>query len=178
LRLYRAVVELFELRAQGSADARSAAALRLKALLKTEDARTCATMDLRTARRIAERALGLATADLSPRQVSISVARRELYWGSERIGLSRRPTLFRVLLALAEHHCESPGVPLDRFELVARAWPNERILPDAAATRLRVAVAHLRKLGLRELLRTHEEGYLLDPATVLRIEPTRVDEAA
>ena len=110
--------------------------------------------------------------------MTLSVPRRELCRGSQRVSLSRRPTLFRVLLALAEHHCKWPGVPLDRFELIARAWPNERILPDAAATRLRVAVAHLRKLGLRELLRTHEEGYLLEPATVLRISPTLADEAA
>ncbi len=176
LRLYRAVVELHELGAQGSTDARSAAVARLRSLLEVDDDRSHATMDLRTARRIAGRALALT--EVSSDQVTLSVPRRELCRGSQRVSLSRRPTLFRVLLALAEHHCKWPGVPLDRFELIARAWPNERILPDAAATRLRVAVAHLRKLGLRELLRTHEEGYLLEPATVLRISPTLADEAA
>jgi hypothetical protein len=35
---------------------------------------------------------------------------------------------------------------------------------EAAQTRVRVAVATLRKLGLRGLLVTRDDGYVLDPA--------------
>jgi hypothetical protein len=37
------------------------------------------------------------------------------------------------------------------------------VLFEAAQTRVRVAIATLRKLGLRGVLLTRDDGYLLDP---------------
>jgi DNA-binding SARP family transcriptional activator len=46
---------------------------------------------------------------------------------------------------------------------VALGWPREKIQTDAAANRLRVAIATLRRLGLGELLETRGDGYRLAP---------------
>ncbi len=48
-------------------------------------------------------------------------------------------------------------------QLLQAAWPDETIQPASAANRLYVALATLRKQGLKRLLLTEEEGYLLDP---------------
>jgi hypothetical protein len=88
--------------------------------------------------------------------------------GARVVDLSRRPTLVRLLAALADQHAASPGRPLDRASLIGRTWPGERILHAGAAPRLRVAVAHLRRLGLRDVVDTHEDGYRLAPDVVLR----------
>ena len=36
--------------------------------------------------------------------------------------------------------------------------------PDAAAHRVRVAISTMRKMGLRDVLRTEEDGYRIDPS--------------
>jgi hypothetical protein len=60
------------------------------------------------------------------------------------------------------------GEPLVRGDaLLAAGWPGERILPDAATNRLYVAIATLRKLGLRDVLVRFDEGYRLDPGVPL-----------
>lgn len=82
--------------------------------------------------------------------------------GRERIDLGRRATLRRIVVALHEHSIEHPGVALGVDALVERGWPSQTILPDAASTRLRVAISTLRKLGLRPLLLTRDDGYLFD----------------
>jgi hypothetical protein len=53
-------------------------------------------------------------------------------------------------------------------ELVRAGWGDERILPRSAAQRVRVAIAELRALGLREVLLSRDGGYLLDPHLPLR----------
>ena len=84
-------------------------------------------------------------------------------------------------LALAALGCDSPaavdgggtldagpgdtGAPVDA--LVAIGWPGERVLVEAAATRVRVAIATLRRHGLRQVLLTRDDGYLIDPAVRL-----------
>ena len=58
-----------------------------------------------------------------------------------------------------------PAPPAESWDAVQEAgWPGERIMPTAGAHRVRVAVSTLRKLGLRDALRTVPEGYLLDPS--------------
>ncbi|MEZ4298889.1 MAG: hypothetical protein R3B70_28325, partial [Polyangiaceae bacterium] len=83
---------------------------------------------------------------------------------AERVSLDRRRQLARMLDRLAEERLSHPSAALDWQALVAAAWPGERVLPEAAAHRVRVAISTLRKLGLRDLLHTTEEGYLLDPS--------------
>jgi hypothetical protein len=81
----------------------------------------------------------------------------------EKVPLDRRRQLARVLDRLADERVARPGGALGWNALLAAGWPGERVLPEAAAHRVRVAVSTLRKLGLREHLRTTEDGYSLAP---------------
>ena len=87
--------------------------------------------------------------------------------------LARRPTLGRVFEGLLAQRLEAPGEPLDLDALLAAGWPGEKVLPDAAANRVYVAIATLRKLGLRSVLLSRELGYLLDPDVDLRVKGGR-----
>lgn len=84
--------------------------------------------------------------------------------GGERVDLTRRPKLRMLLEALLEKRLASPGDPAQAEWLVSRVWPQEKILPSAASSRLYVAVATLRKLGMGDVIVTRGEGYLLHPA--------------
>ena len=81
----------------------------------------------------------------------------------EPASLSRRRALSAVLDALAANARAS----VSSDALIAAGWPKERVLPEAGATRVRTAIATLRRLGLRDLLITTGEGYMLD-ANVVR----------
>lgn len=83
--------------------------------------------------------------------------------------LGRRKTLARLLAALVECRRSSPGDALGVDGLLARAWPQEKLLRRAGANRVYVAVTTLRKMGLRDLIARTESGYLLDPDVPLRI---------
>lgn len=78
------------------------------------------------------------------------------------VDLGRHVVLRRVLIALATHRVGRPGHPLPATRLIATAWPDERIDARAALNRLHNAIAVLRAKGLRGVLRTTDEGYLLD----------------
>ena len=56
---------------------------------------------------------------------------------------------------------------LDVAALLRRAWPGERVLPRAGANRVYVALATLRKLGLRHTIRRDADGYSFHPATAV-----------
>jgi hypothetical protein len=79
--------------------------------------------------------------------------------------LARRGALRRILVRLAQRH-DRPGEPgaVSTEDLFASGWPGDKALRTSADGRVRTAVWMLRKLGLDELLRTTDEGYLLDPA--------------
>jgi tetratricopeptide (TPR) repeat protein len=85
------------------------------------------------------------------------------------IALPARSPLRRILATLARRRLDTPGAAVTADELVAAGWPDERIRPDAAHNRLHVALATLRKLGLRTLLITDERGYLLEPAVPVEL---------
>ena len=84
---------------------------------------------------------------------------------SSRVGLERRRPLAKIVERLAVERLERPGSALDTRALQAAAWPGEKILPAAAAHRVRVAISTLRKLGLP--LVTRDDGYLFEPTTLL-----------
>jgi hypothetical protein len=161
--LVGATLDLLEARASG--EGTDEATRRLTRALDG-DPSVDATLDVRGYRRLARAVLrrGFDRGAC----LGLDSTRRHVTVGERGVDLSRRPTLFRLLSALVDQHATSPGRPLDRASLIGRTWPGERILHDAAATRLRVAVAHLRRLGLRDVLDTHEDGYRLAPNVVLR----------
>ncbi len=122
-----------------------------------------ANLDVRFAMRMARRALPLPPAEDTRAVLDLGPALAWFAIGGVRVALSRRGPLRRMLGALVEARLTRPGEALDRDALSRAGWPNERILDQAAASRVRVGVATLRKLGLRELLVTRDDGYLIDP---------------
>jgi predicted ATPase len=124
--------------------------------------------DVRLAARILERALQRAGA--VPGLRVGPACRRFQVAGQEDVDLESRPMLRRLVAALVDARREHPGKGLDEETLVARTWPGERMAAASGHNRLQVALATLRKLGLRSLLLRHEDGYLLDPAVDLASE--------
>jgi len=90
--------------------------------------------------------------------------------GKATIELSSRPQLVRIVRALAEQRMNRPGVALSQDELLAHAWPGERMTADAASNRMKVALSTLRRLGLRSLIQRTDDGYLLDPLSPFVLE--------
>ena len=81
----------------------------------------------------------------------------------QRVLLRSYRVLGALLARLAERRLSTPGLPVPAPELVGAGWPNERIADRAARNRLRVALATLRKVGLRDVLVTKDGGYMIDP---------------
>ena len=89
--------------------------------------------------------------------------------GGQRFELGRRKTLARVLATLLDARKATPGKALSVSDMLDRAWPDEKLLPQAGANRVYVAMTTLRKMGLRNLLVRTDTGYVLDPEVPLRI---------
>jgi tetratricopeptide (TPR) repeat protein len=83
--------------------------------------------------------------------------------GKERVDIARYAASARILEGLARRAESAPGESCDADTLIEAGWPGEQILPDAAKNRLGVALARLRKLGLREQIQTTKDGWRLDP---------------
>ncbi|MEZ4444363.1 MAG: hypothetical protein R3B72_35140 [Polyangiaceae bacterium] len=125
-------------------------------------------LDARFALRMLERALA-ETPEATPVLRVLDGGRGFAWSGQAPVDLSRRAALRRLVAAFTEAHATSPGRALDPDALFARGWPGQHIQHDSAATRVRVAIATLRKLGLRPVLLTRDDGYLFDPEAA--IEP-------
>jgi predicted ATPase len=91
------------------------------------------------------------------------------------VDLSRRAPLRRVLMLLARHRRDAPGEPVSLQAIIRAGWPSERIDARAADNRAYVALATLRKLGLRALLQTSSAGYCLHPGVGLRLSEEAED---
>ncbi len=89
--------------------------------------------------------------------------------GATEVDLARRGPIRRVLLALVEQHRTSGGA-LDREALLGAGWPGEQVQAEAASTRVRVAIATLRRLGLERIIVTRDDGYLIDPDLTIALE--------
>jgi len=89
--------------------------------------------------------------------------------GGEPCSLERRRPLARILLHLAQARERTPGAASSWLEVQEAGWPGERMIASAGAHRVRVAVSTMRKLGLRDLVKTVEDGYLLDPSCPIAI---------
>ncbi len=84
--------------------------------------------------------------------------------GQARVRLDRHRGIRLILRRLVAQRLAEPGVAVSRDDLIRSGWPDERIKPDAAANRLNVSLSRMKKLGLRDVLRTRDDGVLLDPA--------------
>lgn len=124
------------------------------------------SFDARFALRMLERAIARfspKTSAAPPRTLTIASDGRWFDAGDGvRVELGRRGSLRRILLALVAHRLSHPNEGMKQSELVAAGWPGERVLVDAASTRVRVAIASLRQLGLRSVLLTRDDGYVID----------------
>ena len=87
----------------------------------------------------------------------------------EEVDCARHRTLRRVLICLARSASSRRGVVVTTPELLAAVWPDERP-SDAARNRLKTLVSKLRRLGLRDVLLTDPDGYLLDGLVAVRLE--------
>ncbi|MBL8714880.1 MAG: tetratricopeptide repeat protein [Myxococcales bacterium] len=138
---------------------RAAARARLAAIDTEQLARSD---DLRFAQRLLSRALP---------EEHVAAARTlvigpEVAWfafGGEPVDLRKRAAPRRLLAALVE-----TNAVISVEALVDAGWPGERLRPDAARNRLRVALAFLRSAGL-DAIESQEGGYRLsDRVAVVR----------
>lgn len=121
------------------------------------------SLDARFALRLLDRALASASRAAAAPTLRLGPDGAWFAWGDAGpVDLSKRGPLRRLLVTLADRHAGAPGRGLAVDALAEGAWPGERVLPTAAATRVRVAIATLRRLGLRAALVTAEDGYRLD----------------
>ena len=121
--------------------------------------------DPRFALRLLQRAVNVLAETSQPIEAPL-VVRREgrafrLPGATEDVALERRIPLARILHALARRRIESPGEAMRVEELLAAGWPAEKVRYDAGANRVYVALAELRKRGLREFIESGAEGYRL-----------------
>jgi hypothetical protein len=91
--------------------------------------------------------------------------------GTPPVKLDRRRAVRLILQKLVEHRLKAPGETLSSDALFEAGWPGERVLVQAAAGRVYVALATLRRLGLRGSLLSRDGGYLLDPRIQLLVVP-------
>jgi tetratricopeptide (TPR) repeat protein len=75
--------------------------------------------------------------------------------------LTRHGALCRVLEALARQHRDAPGTPLSVDDVFSAGWPGQRAHPRSAASRVYTAISTLRRMGLKEVLIRHHDGYVL-----------------
>ncbi|HEX4514299.1 MAG TPA: tetratricopeptide repeat protein, partial [Polyangiaceae bacterium] len=137
--------------------------------------------DLRLMRRRLERAIARSSGGLTPstgddREGALVVEQSGEWFrtpSGEHVDLSQRPNLKRLLVSLMLHRVGASGEPLSLAAVFRSGWPGERADDDSAANRARVAMARLRKLGLRDVLLT-KGGYYLDPS--VRVVIARRDD--
>jgi predicted ATPase len=92
--------------------------------------------------------------------------------GIPKVHLGRKHRLRRLLSTLVRTREASPGTPLDVNAVCRAVWPGERVLAHAAKRRVHVAVSTLRAMGMRDVLLSEGDGYLLDPRVDLEVSPS------
>lgn len=86
------------------------------------------------------------------------------------VDMKAHKALSNLVLGLAAERMAAPNTPISAEQLVAIGWPGETIMAKAARNRLSVALSTLRTLGLNDAIVKTEEGYMLHPSIVLRVE--------
>ncbi|MFO0682035.1 MAG: hypothetical protein U0234_08290 [Sandaracinus sp.] len=92
--------------------------------------------------------------------------------GAPPVDLERKPVLRRLLALLVATRQRAPGETLARSRLARSLWPEDaRLSAHLLASRINVAVATLRRLGLRDAIATGHEGYRLREELPLVVDP-------
>lgn len=95
----------------------------------------------------------------------------ETAWG--RVDLTRKRSVRSILRELVALRRRAPGTVLDTTALFDIGWPGQRVRSESIAGRVYTAVWTLRSAGLGDALLRTPDGYLLDPAADLIIDPER-----
>jgi hypothetical protein len=152
------------LRAGALGDATSAQRAREGARVRLEQARERPHgLELRLSIRALERALAVPL-DGNASSLVLVRAPQVVVVDGHSIDLTRRPTLFRLLVALV-----GALRPMGVMELFEAAWPGERARPDAARNRVHVALSALRRLGLGSVIVSDRGRYSLEPRLTRRV---------
>jgi predicted ATPase len=124
----------------------------------------------RVARGTLQRALAATGDHDDPHALLVDHERRAMRLPNRArwVSFGRQAVAWRLLLELCEARLRTPGVSVAADVLIAAAWPGQTLLPTAAQNRLHVAMSSLRKLGLKALILTRDDGYLLPPELVVR----------
>lgn len=131
----------------------------------TDDARICARM----ARTDFDRAVRTMPPVDDPSALRITPQAEAFEYGDARGHLLRFPTQRKILLALVEGWVDERVMKDD--ELIAAAWPNERLATESATHRLQVAISSLRRSGLQRVLVRRGEGYRLEVEGLVVVAP-------
>lgn len=89
--------------------------------------------------------------------------------GEPAVDLRMRFALAKILRALVAAFERDGDKTLSLDEVVHAGWPGEKLLSDSASNRVYVALATLRKLGLRDAIERREGGYRLSPKAAITV---------
>jgi predicted ATPase len=131
--------------------------------------------DTRFALRELERALGRSSVEARDALCVWGRGEAFLAPSGAKVTLPARSPLRRLLDRLVVQRERAPGEPVSLEEIIEAGWPGEKIGADAALNRAYVAIASLRKQGLREVLVRAGGGYALSQAVVVRRMQTHDD---
>jgi predicted ATPase len=96
------------------------------------------------------------------------------------INLLKSRAVRLLLLRLVRARLAAPGQAVPLEDLFAAGWPGERIARRHAANRVYVALHKVKGLGLRGLLQSRDDGFLIDPSALVlealepHAEPQRI----
>lgn len=82
-------------------------------------------------------------------------------WQGERVDLTRRGPMKKILCVLAGRHHE--GTPIDVYELFESAWGAPALDPVRDAQKVYNNVSKLRSMGLEDAIIKLSDGYMLAP---------------
>lgn len=74
----------------------------------------------------------------------------------------------RIVAAFLDLHRRAPGAVLTIDDLLSAGWPGERPIPPSGANRVHVALAHLRRMGLRDVIERTRDGYRFAPNAAVK----------
>jgi hypothetical protein len=77
--------------------------------------------------------------------------------------ISRRQALRKILVYLAEQQKGSEPVSVNVHDVIEAGWPDEKILHDAALTRVYTTMNRMRAMGLDVIIITLDDGYAFAP---------------